>query len=112
MEENNVQTGAGEQQQNFDGHPTQAHADHAVIMKAHGIIADPHRMQAVHALHGQGGGLINYLKKKQKDFAMKESQQGPAESPAHEETAMNDKDGDMSPNSTMSAGSKKSAEMA
>lgn len=75
MEENNVQTAHAETTPNFDGHPTQAHADHAAIMKAHGIINNPERMGAVHALHQNSGGLINYLKKKQKDFSAKEEQQ-------------------------------------
>lgn len=108
MEENNVQTGAGEQGQNFDGHPTQAHADHATIMKAHGIIGDPHRMAAVHQLHAQGGGLMEYLKKKQKDFSMKESQQGAPSAPAHQESAGADKDADMTANPEMASGKKKS----
>jgi hypothetical protein len=113
VEENNVQTGMAEGTPNFDGHPTQAHADHATIMKAHGIIGNPERMNAVHALHAQGGGLINFLKKKQKDFATKQSQQmGGAEAPAHEESAGGDKDSDMTPNPVSQMGNKKSAETA
>lgn len=106
MEENNVQTGAGEAHQNFDGHPTQAHADHAAIMKAHGIISNPERMNAVHQLHGQGGGLIAYLKKKQKDFSAQGTQHAPGAAPAHEEMTAGDEDGDMAPNPTTTTGSK------
>jgi len=102
MEENNVQTGAGEQNKNFDGHPTQAHMDHANIMKAHEAISDPARMEAVHALHAKSGGLISYLKKKQKDFSMKEAQQGAPGQVKHEETPAADKDADMSPNADVS----------
>ena len=99
MEENNVETGMAESKPNFDGHPTQAHADHAAIMKAHGIISNPHRMNAVHALHSSGGGLMEYLKKKQKDFSTKENQakEMPSEAPAHMESAGADKDADMEP---------------
>lgn len=75
MEQNNVHVGMPDADGDFDGHPSQAHADHAAIMHAHGIISNPHRMAAVHALHQDGGGLINFLKKKQKDFSMKEPQQ-------------------------------------
>jgi hypothetical protein len=111
MEENNVETGMAEQKPNFDGHPTQAHADHAAIMKAHEVIQDPQRMAGVHALHKSGGGLIAYLEKKKKDFATKEAQQSAASNPghvAHEESPAADKDSDMSPNPLMSAGAKKS----
>ena len=76
MEENNVETNTPEAQ--FGGHPSQAHQDHAHIMKAHAIIQDPGRMAAVHALHQQSGGLMNYLKKKQKDFAAKSAAPGGA----------------------------------
>ena len=107
MEENNVQTGMAETQPNFDGHPTQAHADHAAIMKAHEVISDPERMANVHALHKSGGGLIAYLEKKKKDFSMKESQQGAPGAVAHEETPGADQDSDMSPNPAQNAGAKK-----
>ena len=110
MEENNVQTGMAETQPNFDGHPTQAHADHAAIMKAHEVIQDPNRMAGVHALHQSSGGLIAYLEKKKKDFATKEAQQKAASNPgavAHEETPGADQDADMSENPSTSVGKKK-----
>lgn len=93
----------------FEGHPTQAHADHAAIMKAHGVISNPHRMAAVHALHQAGGGLMEYLKKKQKDFSAKSA--GPEAGPAHAETPEADQDADMAPKPVMSSGKKQSAEM-
>ena len=83
MEENQMPEGSGAP--NFEGHPTQAHADHATIMKAHGIISDPHRMNAVHALHAHGGGLIGFLKKKQKELSMK-----PAAAPSENAPAPSD----------------------
>ena len=107
MEENNVQTGNAEMHSNFDGHPTQAHADHAAIMKAHEVIQDPDRMHAVQNLHKQGGGLIEYLKKKQKDFATKEAQQGMPGQVKHDETPAADKDADMTPNPSADMGDKK-----
>lgn len=53
----------------FDGHPTQAHADHAAIMKAHGIIHHPGRMAAVHALHKKSEGLMDMLHRRQKEVS-------------------------------------------
>lgn len=111
MEENNVHTGMPDAGGDFDGHPTQAHADHAAIMKAHGIISSPERMNAVHELHAKSGGLMSYLKKKQADFATKESEHNIGTAPAHEETASNDKDQNMEPNPVMAAGKKQSAQM-
>lgn len=71
----------------FNGFPTQAHHDHHIIMKAHEVIRDPARMDAVRALHGESGGLINFLKAKQKAFAAKESQgAGPEVAPTPEST--------------------------
>ena len=67
----------------FDGHPTQAHADHAVIMKAHGIVNHPERMAAVHALHKQSmPSLEEFYKGKKKGLEHKEKGESAAEEKA------------------------------
>lgn len=115
MEGDMMNSGDMSQSEGMDGHPSQAHADHAAIMKAHGILQNPDRMAGVHAIHNSAKkDLFSFYKEKEANLGKKEAQSKSAMNtpkPPHEETADNDMDDDMAPNPTAMAGHKKSAMM-